>query len=1184
MAINKKLIHFDLFSDFSSKKLSANKENTKYTLGVDGAVTNGSPDILWHSICWIKDESKMWTHGKLYDCSPFVNSIEGKINLSSITEIKAAQSKLTQTNEVAYYLITDRSGRLPSTEACYDIPSDCVKQLSMRSPDTLSNSALTLATSAKDVSPIGVNVGDLIAITRVKVGVSDLASAIGITLNLGSEVEIYQYKVLPTNDVKAPDTQGTEVGVMGLASPWDKQQINKIPSIESNLSTKASELNRGNKKQVFDADNYNIDRCLNAGIYKYGRTGRSMPDNHSDEYYIVDVDTRYNRSDSLYYVTQKVYSVNYPNRAFERLITTTSIDNYNGTYSDWVQIGKDSYTRNEIETNYATKTYVGEQISGLVGNAPDALDTIYELSAALKDNKDIVDVLEEAITNKADKSSIPTNVSQLTNDSGYITSVAKGTATTQATSQTLMCDVNINGKTVTPVKFNGTVGSSTMPVYMAGGKPTPITSFGGYTPDDIKTMETNLEDVISDVVSIDTSLFPTSTDEVIGFRQTNGGDGVGYSEAWLDRLKGNAVVWNQVVNISNVIAQYDKTLYTITRSDGLIEVSKSEGGSTSSDAIFVYYDHNFIASRRYLIVYNLKRFDGQNTGHRLNSNGIYDGSKYHDLIDVNGTDYKFFSPTESFTSTQMQIAQTVTVGVALSYTLRPVIYDLTQMFGAGNEPTTIEEFNARKPLGVTDAYNEGELISTTADELKSVGFNAWDEEWENGLLTSSGDMVYPSAIRSKNYIEVIPQATYIFGCPNKTGNGIAFYDTEKKIIGKLVPTEPNTAFTTPAECRYMRFDVSSSYGNTYNHDICIHLVHTGTRNGQYEPYKEYRLPLPIKDIKDKDGNQLFPNGLLSAGTAYDEITATKAIKRIGVVDMGTLTWNMDDTYESFNLVSNVRNYGFRAAFNSATKANLTNPIYPVSTIGGSDKNTDKTIKLYDVAGLRVKDTSYTSAATFKAAMSGVMLYYELAEPIEVDIEEWDRRYEVSDFGTEEVISDTPTTPLKADIIYEYNAKGRIEANERGIEELNDKIAEINEKVGEMNGLSISSDKIWSEENPVDITLGDVDNDAFLPEGYGLAGGQSRVARMYVKFTSTATTYEGEFMSSYNDNCLIIGAKGYYQLEAPNGTMLKRGYLGDSFVKVEQIGNSGWKFDFAALDMEEGMKVHVGAMLDCIDID
>lgn len=66
MAINKKLIHFKSFSDFNSKKLSANEENTQYTLGVDGEVTTGSPEILYQSIVWIKDTKQQWTHGQLY--------------------------------------------------------------------------------------------------------------------------------------------------------------------------------------------------------------------------------------------------------------------------------------------------------------------------------------------------------------------------------------------------------------------------------------------------------------------------------------------------------------------------------------------------------------------------------------------------------------------------------------------------------------------------------------------------------------------------------------------------------------------------------------------------------------------------------------------------------------------------------------------------------------------------------------------------------------------------------------------------------------------------------------------------------------------------------------------------------------------------------------------------------------
>lgn len=916
---------------------------------------------------------------------------------------------------------------------------------------------------------------------------------------------------------------------------------------------------------------------------------------------------------------------------------------------------------------------------------------------------------------------IPTKVSQLTNDSGYITSVAKGPATTQATAQTLMCDVNINGKTVTPVKFNGTVGSSTMPVYMAGGKPTPITSFGeanlswggeniangygpidaslvnvlganrfdglpaecvtveysrdggatwldygatdkqkvdmvsqtpdnaslyigkndtdnpvnanhklrviinslkkngaqaiyadlrkfiiyvsnadnyqttctikkraqsdyaagndvwtvvsdnvnvtgwsgynvintpkiitygnsaqdqqsreimfefsignpptsgrgfsivkifayggvgyvnpsnmaarghlysydyqqnanfpskvnavgglqengtnlsskylginasaksisdgtnSYTPSAIKTMEANIEDVISDVVSIDTSLFPTSTDEVIGFRQTNGGDGVGYSEAWLDRLKGNTVVWNQYVGHKASPVELRGVTFAYDEQDNCFVIN----GTATKD--FTYY------------------------GLSYGSGVIPSGRKAYGMIKVIAGDVlpevRIGSPFKldnnyiekmslvSDTSHYPQIK--AKEGVTYNNVrIQIVSIDLTQMFGAGNEPTNIEEFHARKPLGIDEyAYNEGELISTNVDEIKSVGFNAYNGEYAKVLGGYQYELV----------------GTY---------SSIGF---SEEIGGELTNIEmPSDKLYTPDK---------NGYIYAQGADICIHLIHTGTRNGQYEPYKEYRLPLPLKDIKDKDGNQLFPNGLLSAGTAYDEITATKAIKRIGV-----------RAYQDGDIVTD-----------------------------------------------------------------GTTTYYELAEPIEVDIDEWDRSYDVSDFGTEEVISDTPTTPLKADIIYEYNAKGRIEANERGIEELNDKIAEMNE-------YSITSDKVWSEDTPVDCTIGEVDNDAFLPDGVASVGGKSRISRMYVKFSTTDNSYSGEMVSEYSDNCLIIGVKGYYELTGPNGTMLKRGYLGDSSVKVEQTGNIGYSFNFTALDMEEGMNVRVGAILEYIDIN
>ena len=71
MAINKKLIHFEEFSNFNSMKLSANKENTQYTIGISDTIYDleegKSVDILYQSIVYIKDTQQQWTHGQIYN-------------------------------------------------------------------------------------------------------------------------------------------------------------------------------------------------------------------------------------------------------------------------------------------------------------------------------------------------------------------------------------------------------------------------------------------------------------------------------------------------------------------------------------------------------------------------------------------------------------------------------------------------------------------------------------------------------------------------------------------------------------------------------------------------------------------------------------------------------------------------------------------------------------------------------------------------------------------------------------------------------------------------------------------------------------------------------------------------------------------------------------------------------------
>ena len=61
-----KLIHCKTYSTFNSKKLSAQVENTSYTVGVNGSKVAGTPEINYQDIVFIKDTRQIWTHGCLY--------------------------------------------------------------------------------------------------------------------------------------------------------------------------------------------------------------------------------------------------------------------------------------------------------------------------------------------------------------------------------------------------------------------------------------------------------------------------------------------------------------------------------------------------------------------------------------------------------------------------------------------------------------------------------------------------------------------------------------------------------------------------------------------------------------------------------------------------------------------------------------------------------------------------------------------------------------------------------------------------------------------------------------------------------------------------------------------------------------------------------------------------------------
>lgn len=211
MAINKKLLHFKKFSDFNSKKLSANEANTQYTLGVDGAVTTGSPDVLYQSICWIKDTQQQWTHGQLYDCSA---SEGGEENVQSDWNV-------TDTSSDAYI---KNKPTIPAEQVNADWNATSGKAQILNKPTIPAAVTVDTALSTTSTNPVqnkAVATGINAKYTKPSAGIpkSDLASAVQTSLDKAdTALQAEQYKGTVTGVKINGTTKNPSNGVVDLGT------------------------------------------------------------------------------------------------------------------------------------------------------------------------------------------------------------------------------------------------------------------------------------------------------------------------------------------------------------------------------------------------------------------------------------------------------------------------------------------------------------------------------------------------------------------------------------------------------------------------------------------------------------------------------------------------------------------------------------------------------------------------------------------------------------------------------------------------------------------------------------------------------------------------------------------------------------------------------------------------------
>ena len=528
-----------------------------------------------------------------------------------------------------------------------------------------------------------------------------------------------------------------------------------------------------------------------------------------------------------------------------------------------------------------------------------------------------------------------------------------------------------------------------------------------------------------------------ATAEEFSFRPSAGDVSVEDGTARIVSLKGNSAVWNQLINNSNF--SNGTTNWTSYNS----QLSAISGGirqtNTSSSSQFINQKCSLTKGHEILIVADFKRNTIENVHtlfylHRASDNG-YDSYRTNtfsstERIVVSG----IITTTDDIYEVLVYPAINSSVGASTDiYSIR--VFDLTLMFGADNEPSTIEEFNARKPYVVDEfAYNSGEIISMNADSIKSVGFNAWDEVVENNTSFFNGVKTASSGFWSSKNIRILSNTQYEFVSPytlyaNKFDSNGRFIGADTIHVGSTRVYNDGTAYIW----------IRPYSESTFNHDICIHLVQSGYKNGTYEPHENDYIDLSwVRDIKDNEGNLLFPNGLRSAGSAYDEIRYNRttekweAVKRIGEVDLGLQTWyDMGSGIPGQPVWRSTLMESKAAALNSKLSNILTNSI----AIDSADNVYMREV-IPSIALVRNSSGNYVSVASelyneadkdaFIESMRGMILYYELAEPIVVELDEnFSLDYLIWDFGTEEIVSSASTTKFKGDVIYQFNAVDRI---------------------------------------------------------------------------------------------------------------------------------------------------------------
>jgi hypothetical protein len=520
-------------------------------------------------------------------------------------------------------------------------------------------------------------------------------------------------------------------------------------------------------------------------------------------------------------------------------------------------------------------------------------------------------------------------------------------------------------------------------------------------------------------------------------------------------LYGNSVVWNQLTKINAVYGNnaeitIDRPSRSISAKLNAAAVENRYGGITLSEF------GSWVIGHKYLIQFSNLDYDP--TISRITIGNTFGGD--NTLIENDQVfNYKFLTAEHDSSLMNAYINAVGDLTEGAEFTICDLqIHDLTLMFEAGNEPSTIEEYNARKPIIANEyAYNKGEVIHMTAEGIKSVGDNAWDEQWELGYINPVNGNESDSSyfIRSKNYCRIIGGEEYHLkhttGADATEANMfIVLYDENHSYLDYWGISEIGRTIQFDSRAQYFKVSFRDTYGTTYKNDVMISLMHSGWKadtDAGYQPYWEDRL---MFDQRIKDA---FPNGMRKWDKVYNKGGKGYIVKGTGVIDMGELySWySGGDDGKYWASAAGTSLPSVRPTLNGEV-ANILCSKYTTQSWDDVYYGVEGCIGMYLDGQIGFVDSNITSVDDIPASLYGTRLYYELAEPEIIEYDEpFDLSYKAWDFGTEELLPRKENDKVEsssliiADIRYNLNEEDTIRDNKVNISRIKNELHNVQRK-------------------------------------------------------------------------------------------------------------------------------------------